>query len=175
MFIFYEEFVHLYAKNTVGLIFELIEFFFLLFGTDFWIECEDAHSEAITPIWDMITMFFIIVLVKEPHLNHKIMRVFSFTLMAFWLVSYFKFSTVCSYHVTYAFQSESTLYNCLNVIARNRRKIWSLSDCNSHLNFRFRTCFEYGVPWHSGNYRVRIHSEMRTWHNKNIQPNAPYR
>ena len=41
--------------------------------------------------------------------------------------------TVCSYHVTYAFQSESTLYSCLNVkelLARNRREIWSLSDCN---------------------------------------------
>ena len=36
------------------------------------------------------------------------------------------FSTVCSYHVTYAFQSESTLYSCLNVkelLARNRREI----------------------------------------------------
>ena len=34
--------------------------------------------------------------------------------------------TVCSYHVTYAFQSESTLYSCLNVkelLARSRRKI----------------------------------------------------
>ena len=34
--------------------------------------------------------------------------------------------TVCSYHVTYAFQSESTLYSCLNfkeLLARNRRKI----------------------------------------------------
>ena len=33
---------------------------------------------------------------------------------------------VCSYHVTYAFQSESTLYSCLNVkelLARNRREI----------------------------------------------------
>ena len=41
--------------------------------------------------------------------------------------------TVCSYHVTYAFQSESTFYSCLNVkklLARNRREIWSLSDCN---------------------------------------------
>ena len=41
--------------------------------------------------------------------------------------------TVCSCHVTYAFQSESTLYSCLNVkelLARSRRKIWSLSDCN---------------------------------------------
>ena len=33
---------------------------------------------------------------------------------------------VCYYHVTYAFQSESTHYSCLNVkelIARNRRHI----------------------------------------------------
>ena len=101
--------------------------------------------------------------------------------------------TVCSYHVTYAFQSEFTLFNCLNVkqlLARSRLKISSLSDCNwgqtysqmhgtnkhpqhssvilqlclngrvfvyelsgcgfqsscSHLNFRFRNCFEQGVP-----------------------------
>ena len=36
------------------------------------------------------------------------------------------FLTVCSYHVTYAFQSESTLYSCLNVkelLARSRREI----------------------------------------------------
>ena len=41
--------------------------------------------------------------------------------------------TVCSCHVTYAFQSESTLYSCLNVkelLVRSRREIWSLSDCN---------------------------------------------
>ena len=122
-------------------------------------------------------------------------------------------------------------YSCLNVkelLARSRREIWSLSDCNwtrihnhlvhkrtlirtysqmhctdkysqhssiiwpvwpngwvfvyelngcgfesrcSHLNFGFRACFEQGVPWHSGNYRVWIHSETRTWHDKNIQSN----
>ena len=41
--------------------------------------------------------------------------------------------TVGSYHVTYVFQSESTLYSCLNVkelLARSRRDIWRLSDCN---------------------------------------------
>ena len=42
------------------------------------------------------------------------------------------------------------------------------SSC-SHLNFRFCACFEQGVPWHSGNYGVWIHSETRTWHDKNIQ------
>ena len=41
--------------------------------------------------------------------------------------------TVYSCHVTYTFQSESTLYSCLNVkelLAQSRREIWSLSDCN---------------------------------------------
>ena len=40
---------------------------------------------------------------------------------------------VYSCHVSYAFQSESTLYSCLNIkelLAQNRRQIWSLSDCN---------------------------------------------
>ena len=41
--------------------------------------------------------------------------------------------TPCSSHVTFAFQSESTLYSCLNVkelFAQSRRKIWSLSYCS---------------------------------------------
>ena len=41
--------------------------------------------------------------------------------------------TVCSCHVTYAFQSESTLYSCLNVkelLAQSRHEIWRISDCN---------------------------------------------
>ena len=42
------------------------------------------------------------------------------------------------------------------------------SSC-SHLNFRFCTYFDQGVPWHSGNYRAWIHFETRTWHDKNVQ------
>ena len=92
--------------------------------------------------------------------------------------------TVCSYHVTHAFQSQSILYICLNVkelLTQNRRDIWCLSDCNelsacgfesrcSYLNFRYRACFEQGVPWHWGKYRMWISSETPTWHDKNIQP-----
>ena len=40
---------------------------------------------------------------------------------------------VCSYHVTYAFQSESTLYSCLNVkelLVKAGAKFWNLSDFN---------------------------------------------
>ena len=54
--------------------------------------------------------------------------------------------------------------------------VYELSGCGfesscSHLNFRFCACFEQGVPWHSGNYRVWIHSEMHLWHDKYIQSN----
>ena len=101
--------------------------------------------------------------------------------------------TVCSYHVTYAFQNESTLYSCLIVkelFAQSRRKIWSLIDCNwtqtrNHLVHKqtlischicvsewihtLKCIHECSVclwtkwlwvPWHSGNYRVWIHSEI---------------
>ena len=40
---------------------------------------------------------------------------------------------VCSYHVTYAFENESTHCSCLNVnelLAQSRRNIRSLSDCS---------------------------------------------
>ena len=43
------------------------------------------------------------------------------------------YRTVCSYHVTYAIQSESTLCSGLNVkklLSWSRREIWNLSDCN---------------------------------------------
>ena len=38
-------------------------------------------------------------------------------------------------------------------------------ECScSYLNFRFCSCLKQEVPLHSGNYRVGIHSETRTWH-----------
>ena len=37
-------------------------------------------------------------------------------------------------------------------------------SCCCYLNFRYRACFKQGVPSHSGNYRVKIHSEMRMWY-----------
>ena len=74
--------------------------------------------------------------------------------------------TFCFYHVTYAFQSESTLYNCLNIkelLPWSRCKIWCLSDCNltqnhnplvhkwtlSHLAklAKWLSCVEYLYVW----------------------------
>ena len=46
---------------------------------------------------------------------------------------------------------------------------WFESSC-SYWNLRYCACFEQGVLWHSGNYRVWIHSETRTWDDNNIQP-----
>ena len=57
-----------------------------------------------------------------------------------WLVNYdlakaqkLKYFTVCSCHVTYGFQSESTFYICLNfkeLLFRSRCEILCLSDSN---------------------------------------------
>ena len=99
--------------------------------------------------------------------------------------------------LTYAFQSESTVYSCLNVkelLGWKRCDVWSFSDCNgsrtqNHHLFPKRTlnhlaklakwlsCTVYlrqlyigceclSVRCISGNSRVWIHSEMRTWHDK---------
>ena len=55
-----------------------------------------------------------------------------------------------------------------------------LSGCgfrsrSSLLNFWYWDYFEYRIPWHSGKYRVWIHSETRTWHSNNIHSNPPER
>ena len=101
--------------------------------------------------------------------------------------------------VTYTFQSESALYSTLHSTASTFTcpivlyilplyplyallPVWlngwvflyelsgcGFESCCSHFNFRFRSCFEQGVPWNSGNYRVLIHSDTHTWHAKNIQ------
>ena len=132
-----------------------------------------------------------------------------------WLLICTVHLTVYSYHVMYAFQSESILWNecrmwsvdsieCGFTLERVRGMIrtysqmhrtdkysqhssviwpvwlngwvfvYELSGCEfesscSHWNFRFRACFQQGVPWHSENYRVWIHYEMHMWHDKNIQ------
>ena len=50
-----------------------------------------------------------------------------------WVLTCTVHLTVCYYHVTYEFESESTLCSCLNVkelLARSRHHIWRLTDCN---------------------------------------------
>ena len=53
------------------------------------------------------------------------------------IIEYMDFLTVCPGHVTYAFQSESTLYSWLNV-----RELLACSSC-SHLNFRYGFSFSW--------------------------------
>ena len=57
--------------------------------------------------------------------------------------------------------------------------VYELNGCGfesrcGHLIFRYRACLVQGVPWHSGNYRLWIHSETRTWDDKNIQSQLTY-
>ena len=54
------------------------------------------------------------------------------------IIQYNYILIVCYYHVTYVFESDSTLYSCLNInelLAQNRHDISSLSDSGirSHL------------------------------------------
>ena len=46
----------------------------------------------------------------------------------------------------------------LSKVVDQTKWLWFQSSCD-HLNFRLCACFEQGVPWHSGNYRVWISSE----------------
>ena len=76
--------------------------------------------------------------------------------------------TVCFYHATYEFQSESTLYN-LTECQRT-----SCSKQVSYLKFKWQQ--SYIAPASrkefldiKANYRVWIHSETRTWYDNDIQ------
>ena len=75
--------------------------------------------------------------------------------------------TVCSYHVAYAFQSESTLYSCLNVkelVAQNWHNIWSLSDCNGTVLrkelLEIQANIECGHTVRRVRDRIRTYSQM---------------
>ena len=87
---------------------------------------------------------------------------------------------------------------CLNVmelLARSRCQIWSLSDSNAIWTNNHLVCkrtlnhlakltkwlsfvvstYLYGAFDSQANYRVWIHSETRTWHGNKTQSNARYR
>ena len=66
----------------------------------------------------------------------------------------------------------STGFELTTIWLNGRVFVYELSSCGfesrcSHLNFRYRACFNQGVPWHSGNYSVWVHSEKHTWNDKN--------
>ena len=52
--------------------------------------------------------------------------------------------------------------------------LWVRIRC-CRLNLRYHACFEQRFPWHSGNCRMQNHLKTCMWHDKNSQPNAPYR
>ena len=66
------------------------------------------------------------ILTRSPTLNLESLSLISLLVLMYVLPLTSIGLTVCYYHVTYAFQSESTLYSCLNVkelLARSRREI----------------------------------------------------
>ena len=90
----------------------------------------------------------------------------------FWVLICMMHLTVCSHHVTYAFivnlhsvvawmPRNSLLETCaiseVQVITTGYKPTTTYS--HSHLNFEYCNCFKQGVPCHSCNYRVQIHSK----------------
>ena len=86
---------------------------------------------------------------------------------------------------TYSQMNHTDKYSQLSsIICPVWLNVWvvlsELSGCGfecscSHLKFIFLACFQQGVPLHSGNYIIWIHSNTPTWHEKNIQSNPPNR
>ena len=77
----------------------------------------------------------------------------------------------CSCHVTYAFQSESTLYSCLNykqLFARSRCEIWSFSQmielCSEYLSVQ--CIWLYVLVMSHTRFRVYPHSVV-AWMSSN--------
>ena len=94
----------------------------------------------------VLNLFFLIfwiisnlVVFKKPHFTRHLILI-----ELRWFVTKAFFSmTACSYHVTYVFQGESTLYSCLNVkelLAQNRCNIWSLNDRNGTRTHNHLVC-----------------------------------
>ena len=83
----------------------------------------------------------------------------------------FKHSTICDSNViqTHNRLGRKRTLNVFSKLAKWLACAVSTYLQRIHLNFRYRVSFEEGVPWHSGNLKVYIHSEMRAWHENNIQ------
>ena len=71
-------------------------------------------------------------------------------------------NTLKTLHEKYKNNRKNHTKNSLSFIAAQSSEQLVIQPSCNHLNFRFRACLEQGVPWHSGNYRVWIHSETRT-------------
>ena len=143
------------------------------------------------PLWMFFSSF------KKSNYVLEIQSSFLFYVWDFWFCRFFKFINVIfknflffkwiiycqniAKNITskrsYCFKTLKIICFILSLIAWFVNQITSIDFLLYHFNsnFRFRACFEQVVPWHSSNYRVRIHSKTRTWHYKNIQSNAPYR
>ena len=90
-------------------------------------------------------------LVRKRTLNHLAKLVYYYFLddwAVLWVLTFRMHLTVYYYHVTYQFQSESTLYSlpeCQELLSRSRRLIWSLSDSNETVECSFTNKVVVGV------------------------------
>ena len=101
-------------------------------------------------------------LIRKRILNHLTKLVCEYlTVQCIWLYALIISSTHfrVDLHSIIALMSRNSLLEAGTILESR----WS------HLNFIHGTCIMQGALWHSGNYRVLIHSKTCMWHDKNMQ------
>ena len=72
----------------------------------------------------------------------------------------------------WVFLKKSSLADCCNFTVKILRKSWKSAKQSCYWLISILQQLQFieiqAVPWHSGSYRVWIHSETRTWHDNNI-------
>ena len=121
-------------KKVWGVIFETTAQNFFQTKTFLMLKLHENSKRNNVPkgIWlgSKLKYLNIILVTSQQHTVILSDRTFNPTTRREWMF-YQKNMTVCYCHVMYTFQSESTLYNCLNareLLAWNKCDIWSLSD-----------------------------------------------
>ena len=102
----------------------------------------------------------------------------------FWLAYYKMVQKLYRNYITshkFRSQSLSTHYRCLSDcnwtrtqghLFRKRTKWFWVRVQLQSLKLQISRLLRARISWHSGNYRVWIHSETRTWHDRNIQSSS---
>ena len=74
-----------------------------------------------------------------------------------------KWNFICWFTIAINFEQRNVIVWTISWVFVSKLSGSGFDSSCSHLNFRFRVCFQQGVPWHSGYFRVWIHSETRTY------------
>ena len=115
----------------------------------------NSYFLRISKVWNMLYHGLVArVQIKECYF------MFTYTFSTF--LCCFLTKSSCFYHFHFFFWLQRDFNH--NHLVRERTLNYL-----AKLRFQISRLFRARGSWHSSNYRASIHSETRTWHNKNIQ------